>query len=164
MFAKRILAGLVILLLANLACGLGSMNFQGGEITFDTRITQDQLNAATFNINIGNLFSGTYSIDLQPGKVVILGDVVQPDGTEETGSIEIGLFAQNGALQVQIISVDTPGIKFSPESIQQLQESVAQGLQQIFDEQNFISVNAVEISEDEIVITFKGTLSGSESR
>lgn len=164
MLNKRILVAMIGLLLVNLACGLGAFNFQGGEITFDTRISQEQLNAATLNFNVGDLFSGTYSIDLQPGKVVILGDVIQPNGTREKGSIEFGLSAQNGALQIQILSVNTPGIRISPESIQQVQESIAAGLQQFFDEQNFISVDSVEVTEDEIVITFVGTLRGSDSR
>jgi hypothetical protein len=160
MIKKTFLSMVLVLLLASLACSLGSLDVQGGGVSFDIRITESQLNAGQFEINIAELFSGSYTIDLQPGKMVISGTLVRPNGTETSGEAEVAIRANDGELQVEILAVDAEGIDLNDSRVQDLQRTIADNLRQAFQGQDFVSVESVEITDTEIVITVRGSLSG----
>ncbi|MFN2195419.1 MAG: hypothetical protein ACK2UW_04765 [Anaerolineales bacterium] len=103
---------LAMLVLTSLACNLGSTQLLDKGLSFDVRLTEEQLNAGSFNMNVNDFLSGEYSFDLQPGKVVLRGRFVRPNGSLTTGSADIGISAENGALQVTILSLDRPDVWF----------------------------------------------------
>jgi hypothetical protein len=109
-------------------------------------------------MNVNDFLSGEYSFDLQPGKVVLRGRFVRPNGSLTTGSADIGISAENGALQVTILSVDAAGIDLSDEHIQNLQAVIARALSQAFQDQDVVTVESVEITDDEIIFQLRGKL------
>lgn len=158
---KKILTAMLMLLLAALACNIGSFNLQGGQVTFDIRISEEQLNAGDFQINIADLFSGSYKVDLQPGIMVISGELVRPNGSQVSGQAEVAVRAVDGQLQVEIVAVDAEGIDINDSRIQNLQQTIQENLSRAFEGQNFVSIDAVEITDDEIIFTVRGSISGS---
>jgi hypothetical protein len=149
---------LAMLVLTSLACNLGSTQLLDKGLSFDVRLTEEQLNAGSFNMNVNDFLSGEYSFDLQPGKVVLRGRFVRPNGSLTTGSADIGISAENGALQVTILSVDAAGIDLSDEHIQNLQAVIARALSQAFQDQDVVTVESVEITDDEIIFQLRGKL------
>jgi hypothetical protein len=129
---------------------------------FDVRITEAQLNAGTLNLSVNDFMRGSYTVDLQPGKVVVQGNFVRPDGTETAGTADIGITAENGALQVTILSVNAEGVDMSDERIQEIQSKIASGLSQAFQDQDVVRVESVEITDNELVINLRGSLPGGQ--
>jgi hypothetical protein len=151
---------LLVLLLTSLACGLGGLNIQNGGVQMTVDITEDQLNSDAVHINAGDLFSGDYHVDLQPGKVVISGTLIRPDGTNVSGNAEVGITAENGALKVQILAINADDIDLADERVQKLQTAIADGLSKAFSEQNLVTVESVVITDDTLSLKIKGNLNG----
>lgn len=151
---------LLTLLLTSLACGLGGLNIQNGGVLMNVSITEDQLNSNAIPINTGDLFRGDYNVDLQPGKAVISGNFVRQDGTNVSGSAEVGITAENGALKVQILSLNAEGIDLTDERVQKFQTAIADGLSKAFSEQDLVSVESVEITDQAISLQIKANLKG----
>lgn len=118
MKTKKVLLILPVLLIASLACSVFGIDLQGGGVNFDIRISESQLNTGDLSINIGELFTGNYNVDLQPGVMVLSGVLVRPNGTETRGQAEVGIRANNGALEVEILAVDADGIDINDSRAQ----------------------------------------------
>lgn len=159
---RKLTFPLVLLILASLACNLGGNNVLNNGFSFDVRITEAQLNAGSLNLSADDFMRGAYSVDLQPGKVVVAGDFVRPNGTEIAGTADIGITAENGALQVTILSVNAEGVDISDARIQEIQNKIASGLSQAFQDQDVVRVESVEITDNEIVIKLRGSLPGGQ--
>jgi hypothetical protein len=155
---KRLLFLIFFLLSASIACSTGGINFQDGGLQVNITITEEQINRGEAQFSAGDLFSGNYQVDLQPGKAVITGTMVRPNGKEITGNVAVGISAENGALQVTILEVSAEGISIQDESLQRVQDAISQALSQAFNEQQFVTVDSVTITEDAIVITLRGEL------
>lgn len=160
MKTKKVLLILPVLLIASLACSVFGIDLQGGGVNFDIRISESQLNTGDLSINIGELFTGNYNVDLQPGVMVLSGVLVRPNGTETRGQAEVGIRANNGALEVEILAVDADGIDINDSRVQNLQRNLEENLSRAFAEQDFVSIESVEVTDQEIVITVRGSLGG----
>ena len=163
MFPKNILIATAFMVLASLACGLSGVDFQAKSLVFDVRLGEEQLNAGEASFNLGEMFSGSYEVDFQPGTVMIRGDLIRPDGEAVRAELDVAVFAQNGELVVQILDVRAEGMEVSDERIQDIQERISKRLSQVFQDQSVIEVESVEITEDEMIFTIKGSLPSDPS-
>jgi ribosomal 50S subunit-recycling heat shock protein len=152
---KTGLAIVVAVLFAGLACSLGGINFRDDGVQVTMSISEEQLNNGEFRLNAGDLFSGAYQIDLQPGKIVITGTLVQPNGTEVAGNAEIGISAANGSLQVTILAVNAQGISLNDDRVQQIQDAVTQAISQAFSEQELVFIESIVITDQNMDITVR---------
>jgi hypothetical protein len=150
--------GALALVFASLACTLFGMDFSREGVSLDVQITQEQFNNAAVNLNIGDLFTGSYQLDLVPGKVVVSGLLVRPDGKRVDGSVEFALFAENNELKVEILAINAEGLDLNDEQVVSIQQAIADGLSQVFLSQNMIAVEAVQITEEAIEIQLRGSL------
>lgn len=142
-------------LFAGLACSIGGLNFRDSGVQVTMSISEDQLNNGDFRLKASDLFSGAYQVDLQPGKIVIAGTLVRPNGTEVAGNAEFGISAANGALQVTILAINAQGISLNDDRVQQIQEAVTQALSQAFSEQELVSIESVVITDQTMDITVR---------
>lgn len=155
---KFILAVIMVVLIASLACRIGSINIQDGVLRFEVSISEEQLNSGERRWDAGDLFSGSYQVDLRPGKAVITGTLARADGREIAGNVELGLSAVNGELQVNVLAVNADGILLQDERIQRIQEAITEALSQIFNEQQVVKFESITITDDAIEMTIREDL------
>lgn len=95
--------------------------------------------------------------DLREGEVYVSGEVEQQTtGQRLPGSLTLRLWAENGQLQAQAVSLDFAGWDASEEQLNKINQSLAEGLaRQAARRNNDSELSQVTIRDGELSFTFK---------
>jgi hypothetical protein len=155
---------LIIGLLAALAltaCRRGEItsverNPEGG-VTVTARLTEADVNAA---INealeiTGNPLLRNPQVDLQNGLIVVSGEHVRRDGNGTvSGSFNVTLTAQNGALLAQVSNLNIEGFDVADERLATFNQRLVNAFTNRANRENRqVTVDSVTITNDAIEIT-----------
>ena len=154
----------VVLLLAALVlagCRRGEVtsierNPEGG-VTITAQLTEADANAAIGEAlaQLDNPLLRNPQVDLQNGVILVSGEHVQRDGSGTvSGSFNVTLTAQNGALLAQVSSLNIEGVDVSDARLATFNQRLANGFTLRANRENRqITVDTVNITNNAIEIT-----------
>lgn len=163
MNAKRMLVGglVLVLALASTACGMMSVSTEGGELTIEVNISEDQVNRMVGNVlRTGTdkefLFEDVTSVDLlEPNVIRVFGEMA--DGT--SGSYDMTIDAADETLQLEVVAVDVPGVTLDDPRVQAANDELAEAfLNSARSDGEGGGVVDAAVVADELVLTIKAPL------
>ncbi len=163
MNAKRMLVGglVLVLALASTACGMMSVSTEGGELTIEVNVSEDQVNRMVGNVlRTGTdkefLFEDVTSVDLlEPNVIRVFGEMA--DGT--SGSYDMTIDAADETLQLEVVAVDVPGVTLDDPRVQAANDELAEAfLNSARSDGEGGGVVDAAVVADELVLTIKAPL------
>lgn len=162
MNAKRMLVGglVLVLALASTACGMMSVSTEGGELTIEVNISEDQVNRMVGNVlRTGTdkefLFEDVTSVDLlEPNVIRVFGEMA--DGT--SGSYDMTIDAAGETLQLEVVAVDVPGVTLDDPRVQAANDELAEAFLNNARSDGQGGVVDAAVVTDELVLTIKAPL------
>lgn len=162
MNAKRMLVGglVLVLALASTACGMMSVSTEGGELTIEVNISEDQVNRMVGNVlRTGTdkefLFEDVTSVDLlEPNVIRVFGEMA--DGT--SGSYDMTIDAADETLQLEVVAVDVPGVTLDDPRVQAANDELAEAFLNNARSDGEGGVVDAAVVADELVLTIKAPL------
>jgi hypothetical protein len=111
------------------ACEVFGINIDGGKLTVDVTLNEEQVNGLIARATAANGRTDTdFLLDnitriemIEPNTIRVFGDVA---GME--GSYDMTIDAVDGALQIRVAAVDIPGITMDDPRIQEAQSKLGQ--------------------------------------
>jgi len=146
-----ILIGLLAVALA--ACGAGlNLNIdEQGNLGITVELEESTVNNiirdAVVNSDGEQLFSEITSIDLKPGVITVNGNRQNTDGTTVSGSFDLSVATDGGALRAQITSVNAPGLTLDSPEIVKANEDLASAFRQSASASENVRFDSVEITD-----------------
>jgi hypothetical protein len=94
-------------------------------------------------------------VDLQSGSIYVTGEHDRRDGNGRvSGSFRVTVTVQDGAILPQVTEVNIEGIGATDERIAQLNQQLAQGFLSRANRTDAISVQSVNITDNDLTIVF----------
>lgn len=164
MNAKRLfLASLILALaLATSACGIMSVSTEGGELTINVNLSEDQVNGiigrAVRNANTDDdfLLKEVSGIDLMEPNIIRVSGTT-PEGAP--GSYDMTIDAVDEALQLAVVAVDAPGVTLDDPRVQAANDDLAAAfLESARSGNGEGGITDVAVVGDELVFTIKAPL------
>ena len=151
-----ILAGLFVLLTAA-ACNLSGITSKiGNNLDIQATLTEDQINSLLTKAHDNtadhnrDLLDDITKVDLQDGLIRVYG--TRTDQSKQvSGSYDVKLTTENGALKVAIVGVDIPGMSLDDPRVQSTNEEVAKSLSQSATEnRDHVTFNSVKVTDSQV--------------
>lgn len=151
---SRTIAILIGLLAVGLAaCGAGlNLNIdEQGNLGITVELEESTVNNiirdAVVNSDGEQLFSEITSIDLKPGIIAVNGNRQNTDGTTVSGSFDLSVATDGGALRAQITSVNVPGLTLDSPAIVKANEDLESAFRQSASASENVRFDSVEITD-----------------
>lgn len=128
-----ILAVLAILAMTSLACSFSTLDFRSGSTKIDLTLQEDEINTllAESENHVDEhdvLLKQVTSVDLNENYIRVFGVYDDASGKEATGSYDVEMHTENGALKAEIIGVDVDGADLDDPRIQRVNDELAESL------------------------------------
>lgn len=151
----------LFLLLAMTGCGIASVSTEGGELTIDVSISEEQVNGIISRVlSAGGeskdfLFTETTSVDLlEPNIIRVFGKTAE--GTE--GSYDLTMSAVDNALKIEVVSVDVPGVTLDDPRVSAANDELAKAFLDNAQSGDPGGVSNVAVANNELRLTIKAPL------
>jgi hypothetical protein len=150
----------IVLVVALAACNFGN-NIRvdqgaGGGLDITLTLSEAEVNQLLANglANNPDAQIEQANIDLQPGALVITGNIVGDDGTRSPGSLSLNVGLVNGQVSVVVTNVTFAGYNANSSEIARINEQIQAGLNARAQQDNSGSqVTAVNVTNDSLSIT-----------
>jgi uncharacterized protein YfaP (DUF2135 family) len=150
----------LILVLVLAGCNFGNnINVQqgaGGGLDITVTLSESDVNQLLSQAIASNpeMRIEQAQIDLQPGALVINGNVAKQDGTTAPGSITMSVGMGDGRVNVQVTSVNVDGFTADDARIADLNQRIADALNTRAQGDNTnAQITAVNVTEDGLTLT-----------
>lgn len=149
--------GLVLVLAAcNFGNNVSVEQGEGGGLDVTVTLSEQEVNQllAQAVSNNPDIRIEQAQIDLQPGALVITGNVVKQDGTTAPGSVSMSVGMGDGLVNVQVTSVNIDGFDANDERIASLNQRIADALNTRAQRDNASAqITAVNVTGDALSLT-----------
>jgi hypothetical protein len=158
---NNILMVLAVLVLASLSCSFFGVNLQTRTANITVTLHEDDINRLMINSNENLddndvLLRKVTGIDMNEGYRRVSGTYEKANGSEATGSYDLAVRAEEGALKAEITGVDIEGVELGDRRISRLNEELSESLARSAREsKGEVEFESVEITDDALTIRVK---------
>lgn len=157
----RVLAVMMVLLVFSAAC-TGSANValevNETDVILTVSMTEAEVEDVVVDIIVNgpDAFMTSANVDLQPGMIVLSGEVRSPlTGESVPGMVEVQAAAEGGQLKMAVTGFDVGVMTAEDVGLDEFNEELAAGLAEAMRDSNGATVENVIITEDTISISVK---------
>lgn len=151
---------LFVLPLAAAGCGIAGISTEGGQLTVDVNLSEQAVNNLIASVvragdNTGDfLLTEVSSVDLiEPNTIRVFGSA---DGVE--GSYDMTMEAVDGALKIEVVAVNLPGVSMDDPRIQEANDEMAEAFLDQAQSGDPGSVADVAVVNNELKFTFQAPI------